>query len=93
LHLHDTGFFLGLYDPSLCTAFASAKNKINHVSPYWVKWVKFAMGGYSQNKCDFFNAYMFKKDGVALGTYSVLFAEEYEASEAAYFPGWVSGEY
>jgi hypothetical protein len=36
---------------------------------------------------------MFKKDGVALGTYSVLFAEEYEASEAAYFPGWVSGEY
>ena len=50
------------------------------------------MGSYSQNKCDFFNAYMLKKDDVALGTYGGLFVEEYEASEAV-LPGWVNGEY
>jgi hypothetical protein len=36
---------------------------------------------------------MVKKNGVTLGTYCGLFAEEFSMEEAVYFPGWVNGEY
>ena len=48
---------------------------------------------YNPLKCDFFNAYMLKKNGKALGTYCGLYAQQYVVCEATYSPGRQGSDY
>ncbi|KAH9231673.1 hypothetical protein K456DRAFT_426199 [Colletotrichum gloeosporioides 23] len=81
-------FFPGPFDVSVCAAYAASQNTINYKSlglSSWASWL-----GYSPLKCNFFNAFMIKQNGVAKGTYCSLFSQQYSPSAASYSPG-VSG--
>ncbi|KAJ3955658.1 hypothetical protein N0V92_007806 [Colletotrichum tropicale] len=81
-------FFPGPFDVSLCAAYAASQNTVNYKSlglSSWASWL-----GYSPLKCNFFNAFMIKQNGVAKGTYCSLFSQQYNPSAASYSPG-VSG--
>ncbi|KAK8038251.1 hypothetical protein PG994_015018 [Apiospora phragmitis] len=79
-------FFPGPFDISLCANYAKAQNAKNVASGIWSKWLSFV--GYNPSKCNFFNGFMIKENGVAKGTYCKLFAQQYEGSAATYQPGW-----
>ncbi|KAK8066269.1 hypothetical protein PG997_013016 [Apiospora hydei] len=79
-------FFPGPFDISLCADYAKAQNAKNVASSAWAKWSSFF--GYNPGKCNFFNGFMIKENGVAKGTYCKLFAQQYESSAATYQPGW-----
>ncbi|KAK8136212.1 hypothetical protein PG984_004152 [Apiospora sp. TS-2023a] len=79
-------FFPGPFDVSLCSKYAQAQNAQNVASSSWSKWLSYF--GYNPNKCNFFNAFMIKENGIPKGTYCKLFAQQYESSAATYQPGW-----
>lgn len=81
-------FFPGPYNPALCAAYAEAQNEVNQKSPFWQKWIQIFTGTYGPYKCDFFNSYILKKNGKALGTYCGLYSQQYGGGEASYVPGW-----
>ena len=85
-----TKFFPGPYNPGVCASYAKAQNKKNEDSDKWASWSKYF---YNPLKCNFFNAYMLKQDGRALGTYCSLHAKQHEPAEASYNPGWTGGHY
>jgi len=83
-------FFPGPFDVSVCASYASAQNAKNkNVFASW--WAQ--LTGYNPSKCNFFNAYMLKQNGVAKGTYCSLFAQQYDPTQATYQPGWSNGKY
>ena len=85
-----TTFFPGPFNPSVCAAYASAQNAKNSQTSNFYTWLTFF---YNPLKCNFFNAYMLKQDGAALGTYCSLYAWQYQPSAATYRPGWNAGRY
>lgn len=86
-----TKFFPGPYNPAVCASYASAQNSYNaRTFPSWASWLSYL---YNPVKCNFFNAYMLKKDGRAAGTYCSLYAKQYNPSDASYIPGWNAGSY
>ncbi|KAK8034302.1 hypothetical protein PG993_009297 [Apiospora rasikravindrae] len=82
-------FFPGPFDISLCADYAKAQNAKNVASGIWSKWL--SMLGYNPGKCNFFNGFMIKENGVAKGTYCKLFTQQYDSSAATYQPGWQGG--
>lgn len=78
-------FFPGPFDVSLCSKYAQAQNAKNVASSFWSKWSTYF--GYNPGKCNFFNAFMIKEDGIPKGTYCKLFAQQYEPAAATYQPG------
>lgn len=88
-----TSFFPGPFDPLLCASFAQAQNALNSKTSFWQSWFDAFTGNYNPLKCDFFNAYMLKKNGKPLGTYCGLYAQSYGAGEATYIPGWQGSDY
>lgn len=78
-------FFSGPFDVSLCSKYAQAQNAKNVASSYWSKWSSYF--GYNPGKCNFFNAFMIKENGIPKGTYCKLFTQQYEPSAATYQPG------
>jgi len=84
-------FFPGPFDVSVCSAYANAQNSVNQnvLASLWAKLT----GSYNPSKCNFFNAYLVKQDGVAKGTYCSLFAQQYSPSQATYQPGWNNKKY
>lgn len=88
-----TSFFPGPFNPLLCAAYAEAQNAINAKSSIWRQWIQFFTGNYNPLRCDFFNAYMLKKNGHALGTYCGLYAQQYGSGDATYTPGWQGSDY
>ncbi|KAK2043861.1 hypothetical protein LZ31DRAFT_554822 [Colletotrichum somersetense] len=81
-------FFPGPFDVSVCAAYAAAQNAKNSNS---LGFSFASMFGYSPFKCNFFNAFMVKENGVAQGTYCSLFAQQYAPSAATYQPGNAGG--
>ncbi|KAK8101001.1 hypothetical protein PG999_011375 [Apiospora kogelbergensis] len=79
-------FFPGPFDVSLCSTYAQAQNAKNVASNKWSQWMSYF--GYNPSKCNFFNAFMIKENGVAKGTYCKLFTQQYDSSAATYEPGW-----
>ncbi|KAK1981272.1 hypothetical protein LZ30DRAFT_593063 [Colletotrichum cereale] len=77
-------FFPGPFDINVCATYAAAQNAKNSKSvglSSWASWF-----GYSPLKCNFFNAFMIKENGVAKGTYCSLFTQQYAPSAASYKP-------
>ena len=85
-----TKFFPGPFNPSVCAAYALAQNAKNSQTSNFYNWLSFF---YNPLKCNFFNAFMLKQDGAALGTYCSLYASQYQPSAATYRPGWNGGKY
>ncbi|KAF9872336.1 hypothetical protein CkaCkLH20_10163 [Colletotrichum karsti] len=81
-------FFPGPFDAGVCASYAAAQNAKNSFSVGLMSWASFF--GYSPLKCNFFNAFMVKENGVAKGTYCSLFSQQYAPSAASYQPA-VSG--
>jgi len=83
-------FFPGPYDVSVCSTYANTQNTVNqnYLTNWWSMFT-----GYNPSKCNFFNAYMVKQNGVAKGTYCSLFAQQYTPSQATYQPGWNNNKY
>ncbi|KAK8030704.1 hypothetical protein PG990_000438 [Apiospora arundinis] len=79
-------FFPGPFDVSLCSTYAQAQNSKNVASGQWGQWMSYF--GYNPSKCNFFNAFMIKENGIAKGTYCKLFTQQYDSSAATYQPGW-----
>jgi hypothetical protein len=88
-----TGFFPGPYDPTVCAGFASAQNSKNQQSSIWSKWLSIFTGSYNPLKCNFFNSYMLKKNGKAMGTYCGLYSQQWSPSQASYTPGWQGADF
>ncbi|KAK2016214.1 hypothetical protein LZ32DRAFT_107879 [Colletotrichum eremochloae] len=82
-------FFPGPFDVSVCAAYAASQNAKNAKSVGLASWASWF--GYSPLKCNFFNAFMVKENGVAKGTYCSLFSQQYAPSAASYTPGKVGG--
>ncbi|CAJ2501153.1 Uu.00g040060.m01.CDS01 [Anthostomella pinea] len=85
--------FKGPFDVSLCAKYADAQNAKNVASGKWGSsftsfWNFF---GYNSGKCDFFNAFMIKQDGVPVGTYCKLFTQQYQPAAATYKGGVSAG--
>ncbi|GKT67116.1 CND3 protein [Colletotrichum tofieldiae] len=77
-------FFPGPFDINVCASYAASQNTKN--SKYlglgsWASWF-----GYSPLRCNFFNAFMVKQNGIAKGTYCSLFTQQYAPSAATYKP-------
>lgn len=86
-------FFPGPYDPSVCAAYAAAQNAANQKSSVWGEWLSVFTRNYNPLSCDFFNAYMLKKNGHAMGTYCGLYSQSWSSSQATYTPGWVGSDW
>lgn len=84
-------FFPGPYDPTQCAAYAQAQNLENAGGSSLLLWALSLIT--SPLNCKFFNAYMLKQDGAAMGTMCVLFDTQYPTSQATYTPGWANGHY
>ncbi|TVY21061.1 hypothetical protein LARI1_G001243 [Lachnellula arida] len=84
-----TSFFPGPYDPLLCASYAQAQNALNAKPSSWKQWTR----SYNPLQCNFFNAFMLKKNGKPLGTYCGLYAQTYGAGDATYSPGWQGSDY
>ncbi|OHE97581.1 hypothetical protein CORC01_07196 [Colletotrichum orchidophilum] len=82
-------FFPGPFDASLCATYAASQNAQNSKSIGLSSWASFF--GYSPLKCNFFNAFMVKQNGVAKGTYCSLFTQQYQPSAASYIPSFSAG--
>ncbi|KXH38832.1 hypothetical protein CNYM01_06011 [Colletotrichum nymphaeae SA-01] len=82
-------FFPGPFDASLCATYAAAQNAQNSKSVGLSSWASFF--GYSPLKCNFFNAFMVKQNGIAKGTYCSLFTQQYNPSAASYTPSFSAG--
>ncbi|EXF76160.1 hypothetical protein CFIO01_03553 [Colletotrichum fioriniae PJ7] len=82
-------FFPGPFDASLCATYAAAQNAQNSKSVGLSSWASFL--GYSPLKCNFFNAFMVKQNGIAKGTYCSLFTQQYNPSAASYTPSFSAG--
>jgi hypothetical protein len=83
--------FKGVFDVSVCAAYASAQNAVNVKAGLISSLLSFF--GYNPNKCNFFNAFMLTEDGVAKGTYCKLFAQQYDAKVGISLPGWTNKHY
>ncbi|KAK6206887.1 hypothetical protein QIS74_13375 [Colletotrichum tabaci] len=82
-------FFPGPFDASVCASYAASQNALNSKSLgiwSWASWF-----GYSPLRCNFFNAFMVKENGVAKGTYCSLFTQQYAPSAATYKPEFSAG--
>ncbi|TDZ35751.1 hypothetical protein C8035_v007157 [Colletotrichum spinosum] len=85
-------FFPGPFDVNVCATYAAAQNARNSRSSGI--WSFASWFGYSPLKCNFFNAFMIKQNGVAKGTYCSLFTQQYPATGplgANYHPGNAEG--
>ncbi|KAK2002786.1 hypothetical protein LX36DRAFT_567550 [Colletotrichum falcatum] len=94
IHSHPStclgqSFFPGPFDVNVCAAYAAAQNAKNAKSIGMFSWASWF--GYSPMKCNFFNAFMVKENGVAKGTYCSLFTQQYSPSAATYKPGTIGG--
>ncbi|KAK1573194.1 uncharacterized protein LY79DRAFT_526277 [Colletotrichum navitas] len=78
-------FFPGPYDVNVCAAYAAAQNAKNSKSLGLASFASWF--GYSPLKCNFFNAFMVKENGIPQGTYCNLFTQQYAPSGATYQPG------
>ncbi|KAI0018299.1 hypothetical protein F4780DRAFT_794718 [Xylariomycetidae sp. FL0641] len=74
--------FKGPFDASLCAGYAGAQNARNQRSGWFGKVASWL--GYSNGHCNFFNAFVLKQDGVPVGTYCKLFAQQYEPHQATW---------
>lgn len=83
--------FKGVFDVNVCATYAAAQNAVN-VKAGIISSI-LSIFGYNSGKCNFFNAFMLTKDGVAQGTYCKLFAQQYDVSVGTSIPGWNSGHY
>lgn len=82
-------FFPGPFDVGVCASYAASQNNKNSLSVGLYSWASWS--GYSPLKCNFFNAFMVKENGVAKGTYCSLFSQQYSPSAASYQPGFSAG--
>ncbi|WDK22908.1 hypothetical protein CGRA01v4_14199 [Colletotrichum graminicola] len=78
-------FFPGPFDVNLCSSYAAAQNAQNSKFLGLASWASWF--GYSPLKCNFFNAFMVKENGIPQGTYCSLFTQQYAPSGATYQPG------
>lgn len=84
-------FFPGPFDINVCATYAASQNALNSKSLGLFSWASWF--GYSPLKCNFFNAFMIKENGVAKGTYCSLFTQQYAPSAASYKPDFSSGAF
>ncbi|KAL0930135.1 CND3 protein [Colletotrichum truncatum] len=82
-------FFPGPFDINVCASYAASQNSKNSKSLGLFSWASWF--GYSPLKCNFFNAFMIKENGVAKGTYCNLFSQQYAPSAASYKPAFSGG--
>ncbi|GKT46303.1 uncharacterized protein ColSpa_06484 [Colletotrichum spaethianum] len=94
VHNHPTTcmgqkFFPGPFDINVCASYAASQNTKNSKSLGLASWASWF--GYSPLRCNFFNAFMIKENGIAKGTYCSLFTQQYAPSAATYKPNFSGG--
>lgn len=76
-------FFPGPYNPSVCAAYGQAQTTANKAAV--------SKGG-KYLPCNFFNAYMMKRNGKGMGTYCALYTQAVDSIFATYSGGWSNGD-
>lgn len=79
-------FYPGPFNPLLCSIYAKAQNAKNKLAAQ-------ASGQTSYTPVNSFNAYMVIQNGIAQGTYCVLFDTALSVAYAGYTGGWEDSSY